>query len=311
MTKRSDNFRAGMVMIGAVGSLSLLDAGMKTLSSAYPPLQVAALRGLASIPFVLVWVSFAGGFRQLLRVRFALHLFRAALGILMLAGFVYGVRRLPLSEAYAIFFVAPLLITAFAVVILNERVGWRRWAAIGVGLGGVLIVLRPSGSGVITAAGVAVLLAAVGYALSAITVRVLGRTDSTQSMVFWLMLMVGMGAGLLALPQWRPIEPRHWIVIAGIAVTGSVGQWAITEAFRMGEASFIAPFEYTALAWGVGLDWILWQTVPGIRTFAGALVIIASGIYLMRRERAERNEEQVIPEDVLPGVQGHGDTRVE
>lgn len=298
MTKRGDNFRAGVVMICAVGSLSLLDAGMKTLSSTYPPLQVAALRGLASLPFVLLWVGLTGGFGQLLRVRFALHLSRAVLGILMLTAFVYGVRRLPLSEAYSIFFVAPLLITAFAVVILKERVGWRRWVAIGVGLGGVLFVLRPSGSGVITTAGLAVLLAAAGYALSAITVRVLGRTDSTQSMVFWLMLMVGVGAGLLALPQWRAIEPRHWIVIAGMAVTGAIGQWAITEAFRIGEASFIAPFEYTALAWGVGLDWILWQTVPGMRTFAGAVVIIGSGIYLMHRERAERRAEQAIAEAV-------------
>ena len=292
MTTRGDNVKAGAVMIVAVGSLSLLDAGMKVLSADYPPLQVAALRGLASLPFVLIWVGFSTGFRQLLRVRFPLHLFRAVLGILMLTGFVYGVRRLPLSEAYSIFFVAPLLITAFAVPLLGERVGWRRWVAIAVGLGGVLIVLRPTGSGVATMAGLAIFLAAVGYALSAITVRILGRTDSSQSMVFWLMLMVGGGAGLLALPGWRPIASQHWIVIAGIAVTGAVGQWAITEAFRMGEASFIAPFEYTALAWGVSLDWILWQTVPGARTFAGAVVIIGSGIYLMRRERAEWKAEQ-------------------
>ena len=284
---RRDNVRGGAVMIVAVGSLCLLDAGMKTLSSSYPPLQVASLRGLASLPFVLLWVAWSGGFRQLVRVRFPLHLFRAVLGIVMLVSFVYGVRELPLSEAYSIFFVAPLLITAFAVPILRERVGIRRWIAIAVGMAGVIFVLRPTATGVATAAGLAVFLAAAGYALSAITVRVLGRTDSTQSMVFWLMLLVGGGAGLLALPRWQPVESRHWIVIAGIALTGSIGQWAITEAFRIGEASFIAPFEYTALVWGVGLDWIFWRVTPGLTTLLGAAIVIASGIYLMRRERAE------------------------
>ena len=76
----------------------------------------------------------------------------------------------------------------------------------------------------------------------------------------------------------------HWIAIGGIAVTGSVGQWAVTEAFRRGEASVVAPFEFTALAWGVALDWLLWRTLPTALTLAGAAVIIASGVYLFRRE---------------------------
>lgn len=284
---RRDNVRGGLTMLVAVGALSLLDAGMKTLAGAYAPLQLAGIRGLASLPFVLVWVGLSGGFGGLLRVRWPLHLLRGALGIVMLSGFVYGVRHLPLSEAYSIFFVAPLLITAFAVPLLGERVGWRRWGAIGVGMAAVWFALRPEGEGVVLLPALAVFLSAVGYALSAITVRVLGRTDSTQSIVFWLMLSVGVVATLLALPAWRPIEAEHWPVIAWIAATGAVGQWAITEAFRLGEASFIAPFEYTAMAWGLGLDWLLWQTVPGGRTWVAAAVIIACGIYLMHRERVE------------------------
>ena len=274
-------------MLVAVGALCLLDAGMKQLSSAYSPLQLAGIRGLASLPFVLVWVGVTSGFAGLLRVRWTLHLFRGVLGILMLCGFVYGVRHLPLSEAYSIFFVAPLLITAFAVPLLGERVGWRRWGAIAIGMVAVWFVLRPQGEGMVLLPAVAVFFAAVGYALSAITVRVLGRTDSSQSMVFWLMLSIGVVATLLSLPNWRPIEAGHWPVIAWIAVSGAVGQWAITEAFRIGEASFVAPFEYSAMAWGVGLDWILWQTVPAGRTWIGAAVIIACGIYLMHRERVE------------------------
>lgn len=273
-------------MLLAVGAFSFMDAGMKSLSAAFPPLQVAALRCLGSLPLIILWVGFRGGFRQLLRIRFGLHALRAALGVGMLASFVYGVRRLPLSEAYAIFFVAPLLITAFAALILHERIEWQRWAAVGVGLAGVVIVLHPTGAGVATLAGLGVVACAIGYALSAILVRILGRTDSTESMVFWVLALMSLGATLLALPQWRPIQPEHWFPILVVGISGCIGQWAITEAFRLGEASFLAPFEYSALAWGLVLDWTLWRTLPELRAIAGAAVIVASGIYLIRRERS-------------------------
>ena len=286
-------------MLVAVGSFSLMDAGLKILSASYPPLQIAALRSFASLPLIMIWIALTTGFRGILRVRFGLHALRAAMGIMMLATFVYGVKHLPLSEAYSIFFIAPLLITAFAALILHERIEWQRWVAIVAGLLGVLIVLKPTGAGWVTLPGISIVVCAVGYALSAITVRILGRTDSTQSMMFWLMAMIGGGATLLALPQWRAIEPRHWIVIAGVGVTGGLGQWAITEAFRIGEASFIAPFEYSALAWGLALDWILWQTLPAARAFAGAAVIIASGIYLIRRERVRDHAPAAVAPDAV------------
>lgn len=272
-------------MLIAAGAFSVMDAFLKLLSPHYSALQVTSIRGLASLPIILVWVGFHGGYGQLLRVRFPLHLFRAAIGIATLAAFTYGVRYLPLSEVYSIFFVAPLLITALAVPVLRERVEPARWIAIAVGFAGVLIVVRPSGTGAVSLPGLAVLAAAAGYAMSAITVRVLGRTDSTQSIVLWLMLLIGVGAGLLALPHWRPVQPEHWPVIFGVAITGSVGQWAITEAFLRGEASLIAPFEYTSLAWGVGLDWFVWNSIPALRTYVGAAVIIASGLYLIRQEK--------------------------
>ena len=278
-------------MLVAVAALSLMDACLKTLAPHYVALQVTTMRALATLPLVVVWVAMTGGFRQLLRVRFPLHLARAILGICMLTLFTYGVRKLPLSDAYAIFFVAPLLITVFAALLLHEQVDRLRWMAVAVGFAGVLIVLRPTGASALTLPGLAVLGCAIGYALSAITVRVLGRTDSTQSMVFWLMGMTAAGAGLLALPNWRPIQAGHWLTIGAMAVTGSVGQWAVTEAFRRGEASVIAPFEYTALAWGIGLDWVLWRTAPGVVTLAGAAVIIASGVYLFRRERVHVEAE--------------------
>ena len=284
-------WRAVLSMLVAVGLFSVMDAGLKLLSPHYPPLQVAAMRGLASLPWVMTWALLTVGPRALLRVRWHLHLLRGVLGISMMAAFVFALRSLPLSTAYSIFFVAPLLITALSVPFLHERVGPRRWIAIAVGLLGVLVVLRPTGEGVLTLGGLAILLAAFGYAVSAITVRVLSRTDSTQAMVVWLMAMMGIGSAVLAAPHWQSIRGADWLVIAGIGIVGALGQVAITEAFRRGEASLIAPLEYTALVWSVLLDFALWGVLPDRVTWYGAAVIVASGLYLLRRERVHAEAE--------------------
>ncbi|WP_460823756.1 DMT family transporter [Lysobacter olei] len=277
--------RAVVAMLLAVALFSLMDAGLKGLASHYPPLQVAALRGAASLPLVLAWALATAGVRPLLRVRWSLHLLRGALGVAMMAAFAYALRHMPLSTAYSIFFVAPLLITALSVPFLGEHVGPRRWVAIGIGLLGVLVVLRPTGEGVLSLAGIAVLVAALGYAISAITVRVLARTDSTQAMMVWLLALMAFGAGVMAWPDWVPLRGADLWLIAGVGVAGALGQYAITEAFRLGEASLIAPLEYTALLWGVILDATLWGVLPDRVTWLGAAIIIASGLYLLHRER--------------------------
>ena len=281
----SSNLRGIVAMLLAVGLFSLMDGGLKHLAGHYPPMQVAALRGLSGLPLVLAWVLATGAAAGLLKVRWGLHLLRAGLSIMMLSCFAFALRGMPLTTAYSIFFVAPLLITALSVPMLGETVGPRRWAAIAVGLLGVLVVLRPTGEGVFGWAGLAVVLAASGYALSAILVRVMHRTDSAQSLVFWMLVMTACGASLLALPGWVPLRLDDGWVIAGVGVTGFLGQVAITEAFRSGEASVVAPFEYSALAWGLGLDLVVWQVLPDGWTFAGAGIIVASGLYLVHRER--------------------------
>jgi drug/metabolite transporter (DMT)-like permease len=288
---RAAGRRGAWLMLAAVALFSLMDACMKLLSAHYPPLQVAALRGAASLPLVLAWALWTVGAPALLRVRWPLHLVRGALGVLLMGSFVYALQRLPLSTAYAIFFVAPLLITALSVPFLRERVGPRRWTAIAVGLLGVLVVLRPTGEGMFTLAGLAVLVGAFGYAVSAIMVRVLARTDSTQAITVWLLVLLAAGAGALAWPQWVMLRAEHAWLVAALGVSGALGQYAITEAFRLGEASQIAPLEYTALIWGVGLDLALWGVLPDAITWLGAAIIIASGLYLLRRERVHAEAE--------------------
>lgn len=291
MHAKPSNLPAIGFMLFAVVMFALMDAGLKLLAPHYPPLQVAALRGMASFPFVLVWVLWTVSARSLLRVHWPLHLLRGVLGIAMMVGFVYGLRTMPLSTAYAITFVAPLLVTAMAGPLLGEKAGPRRWTAIVIGLIGVLVILRPTGEGMMTGGGLAILVAAICYAAGAITVRLLAQRDSIQAMVLWFVVLLSLGAGLMALPNWMALQPGDLWVIAGVGVSGSLAQVALTEAFRRGEASLIAPFEYTALVWGVCLDLALWGVLPDSVTWIGAGIIVASGFYLLRREKVHAEAE--------------------
>jgi drug/metabolite transporter (DMT)-like permease len=283
-TPRSSLTSAVLLMLAAVLLFALMDAGLKLLAPHYPAVQVAALRGAASIPFVLLWVLLSVGPRALLRVRWPLHLLRGVLAVGMMVAFVYAIARMPLSTAYTVFFVAPLMITALAVPMLGEHVGWRRWCAIAVGLAGVVVVLRPSGAGMLSWSGLAMLAAALCYAVSAISVRLLGRTDSTQAMVFWMLTLLAIFATALAWPEWRAVRGEHAWLLLGIGVSGAIGQYCVTEAFRDTPASIVAPLEYTALVWALALDWLLLQTFPSPMTLLGAGIIVASGLYLLRRE---------------------------
>lgn len=277
--------RAALAMLAAVASFAFMDAGLKHLAASYPPMQVAALRGAASLPFILAWVAATGAFATLWRVRWGLQAFRGLTSVMMIACFAYGLARMPMSTAYTIFFVAPLLITALSVPLLGEKVGPRRWTAIVVGMIGVMVVMRPTGEGALSLAALAVVLAATGYAVSAITVRVLSRTDSTASMIVWLLFFLALGAGLLAWPDWVPIRRADAWVIVGLGLAGAIGQYALTEAFRTGEASLLAPLEYTGLVWSLLLDLMIWGVLPDSVTWIGAGIIVASGLYLLRRDR--------------------------
>ncbi|MFD2367631.1 DMT family transporter [Pseudoduganella sp. GCM10020061] len=291
--RRADkgNLYAIYAMMIAVVMFALMDTVMKMLAETLPAIQVAALRSLASLPLVCLYLLWRGAFGGIFRIRYSLHLLRAAVGISMLFFFAYGLKSLSLAQAYTIFFVAPAMVTALSVLILGEQVDARRWIAIVVGLVGVVIALRPSGEGFLTLGGLAILGSALGYAISAIAGRILARTERSEHMVFWLMCMMAIGATALALPSWKAIGVQHaWLLVA-LAVSGFFGQLAITEAFSHGHASAVAPFEYTALAWGVAIDFALWQVLPDGYTMLGAAIIIASGIYLIRHEKVHAESE--------------------
>jgi len=281
-----ENLRGILAMLLAVALFSVMDAQLKLLAGTYGPLQVAFMRGATSLPFVLLPVLLRGRIARLRPVNLRLHLLRGALSILMLGSFIYAVRESSLATTYSIFMFAPLLVAAISVPLLGERVAGAQWTAIAVGLGGVLLMVAPrSGGGWGSLGALAALVAVATYSLSAVTIRMLSRTDTTESMVFWFSVLLSVGAGLLAIPGWVPLQAAHWPLFAGIGVTGALGQQFITEAFRRAPAAVVAPFEYTALLWGVVLDLLVWHVLPGAVTVAGGAIVIGAGLYLLQRER--------------------------
>ena len=273
-------------MLVACACFACMDALLKNLAGLYPPVQVMALRGLTALPLVCLYIAWrreAGGvFNR--RLRWRLHLLRASLNMTMLVLFVYGLKTLGLAEAYTLSFIAPLLMVLIAVPMLGESVQPRHWVAIVLGFVGVVIALRPEEGAFLTMGAVAVLVAAVCYALSNMLGRLISRTESSAALVFWTTAGMAVGGSLLSAPQWVPIEPAHAWVLAGLALSGFLGQMFIAEAFRHGQAATIAPFEYSALAWALVLDWLFWRTAPDAWTLCGGALIIASGLWLARSE---------------------------
>ncbi|HET9330702.1 MAG TPA: DMT family transporter [Steroidobacteraceae bacterium] len=284
---REGRLRAITIMIAAVAVFSFMDALLKFLSAHYPPLQVAMLRGATSLPFTLLPVLIAGRMRDLRPRRWRMHVLRGMLSVVVIGSFIYAVRALSLANAYSVFLSAPLIVAALSVPLLKERLSWRNWLAILLGLLGVIIMLRPSASSMASLGTLAALVGAFAYALSGIAVRVLTRTDTTVSVVFWTVGLMTLFTGIISAPDWVPIEHQHWRHLAALGVLAAIGQYLLTEAFRSAPPSVVSPFEYTALLWGIGIDRLIWHVLPSPRVLLGGGVVIASGLYLIWHERAQ------------------------
>jgi drug/metabolite transporter (DMT)-like permease len=286
----SEHMRGIVAMLVAIAFFAVMDAQLKLLAGHYAPMQVAFLRGVTSLPFVLLPIVLRGRLARLRPVNVRLHLARGALSVLMLGSFIFAVRESSLATTYSIFMCAPLVVAALSAPMLGERVASAQWGAIAVGLAGVLLMIAPRGGGEWVSLGaLAAVVAVATYSLSVVTLRLLSRTDTTESMVFWFSVLLSVGAGLLAIPAWVPLDLDHWPLFVGVGVTGALGQHFITEAFRHAPAAVVAPFEYTALLWGVALDLVIWRVLPGAVTLGGGAIVIGAGLYLLRREARSRS----------------------
>lgn len=282
--ERSGNLLGILAMILGVALFAGVDAILKMLVEHYPPLQVAGLRGLVALPILSVWIHQRGSWGTLLAVRARLQLLRGSLAVGMLVLLTLGYRDLPLANAYTLYFIAPLLMTVLAGPVLGERVAKVHWWAVAGGLVGVLVALRPGADGFINWVGLTIVGAAMCYAGVAVLTRLVSRTDSKESLMFWMAVLMAAVPSLLAWPDWVSLKGEHMVWLAVLAVIGFLAQLAITEAFRYGNASVVAPFEYTALAWAIGLDWLVWSKLPEMHTLVGGVVILLSGFYVLRYE---------------------------
>jgi drug/metabolite transporter (DMT)-like permease len=281
-----DRLRAITTMLAAVGVFAIMDAMLKHLTGHYGPMQLAFLRCAASLVFVAGAIFWRRSWAALRPLNLPLHLARGVIGITMLGSFVFAVRRLNLAQTYTLFLCAPLLMAVLSVPLYGDHIPTRRWLAIALGLGGVIVVLQPWGGGFGSLTGTAAAaLACICYALSSLTVRALGRRNSTLAMVFWLLVLAGGGSGLLSLSDWRPLLSEDWVWLAAVGVSGSLGQLWVTDAFRRAPASVVGPFEYTAILWAFAIDWYFWSATPTISLVIGASIVIASGVYIVLDER--------------------------
>jgi drug/metabolite transporter (DMT)-like permease len=273
-------------MLVSVASFSGMDAMLKLLSEHYPALQVAFLRAAASLPFVLLVIVVRGRLDRIKPVNIKLHLFRGALAVLMLYAFISAVRESSLATTYSIFMFAPLLVAALSVPILGEKVVGGQWAAITVGFLGVLLMLGPVNGQWLSAGSLWAVVGLITYAVAIVSLRLLSRTDSTESMVLGFTVLLMVGAGALAIPVWHEVRwAEDFKLILGVGLMGSIGQQLITVAFRNAPAAVVAPFEYTALVWGVLLDIAIWSVYPSALTLMGGSIVIGAGLYLIQRER--------------------------
>jgi drug/metabolite transporter (DMT)-like permease len=278
--------RAIFYMIAAVAIFAVMDALMKGLTSRYGTLQVSCLRSLSSLVCMSVVILYRRSFAELKPHRAPWHLLRGVLGICMLASFVFAIHRLSLAQTYSIYLTAPLLMTALSVPVFGERVSGGRWFAIVLGLGGVIIILKPWARGdySLVAAGAAV-LSTVCYAINALTVRSLSSSNSSLSLVFWYLVLVGVGSGVLGAHEWRAIGNTDWWWLLAIGITGALGQFWLTVAFSRAPPSVVGPFEYTSILWAFLIDRIFWGATPSLNLLIGALIVVGSGIFVIEQER--------------------------
>jgi drug/metabolite transporter (DMT)-like permease len=269
--------------LSAVLCLAVLDAQVKWLAADYAIAQIAFLRYVVGVAFAVAVAARHGGLRQLRTRRPFGHALRSILNIVTMLTFYAALKRLPLADVIAIAFAAPLFMTVLSVPLLGERVGWRRWAALSVGFVGVMVTLQPFGDG-FNPVGLLAIVSALTYALMLIASRQLSATESSVTILFYYSIGVIVTTGA-AMP-WQWITPG-WAdagLFLACGLVGSVGQLLLNQAFRYGEVSLLAPLEYTALIWAILLGVVVWGEVPTWWVLIGALIVVASSLYIAQRE---------------------------
>jgi drug/metabolite transporter (DMT)-like permease len=289
--KLSPNHRGALWMIAASLGFTVNSALVKALSADHhgaaglDVFQIAFARALFSFALVVPFLLRAGA--GALRTRHpGLHGIRAFAGAAaMVCGF-YAVGRLQLADFTALSFTQPLFVTVLAVILLGEVVRWRRWLATAVGFLGVLVMVRPGASAFDPAALVA-LASVAGIAIAVCMVKRLPAGESHATMLAYFCLMSLAITVVPAVIWWTPPSAQQWLLLAGVGSLGVASQAMIIRAYRSGEASFVAPFDYLKLILAGVIGFAVFDEVPGPWTLVGAAVIVGAALYIARREAAQ------------------------
>jgi len=284
MSSRSGSTRGIVLMIIAVGLLTVNDALAKYLAQRYPVDQVLAIRHAAVLLAILLYAALVTGCQAL-----KAHDWRgqSIRGLLFIAGTVFlvlSVTLLPLATVTSLIMTAPIFVALFSGLLLGERVNRARWLAIIGGFLGVLLIVRPGDQafqwGLLLA-----LAAALANGLRDLLTRRLARTETSIAQLFWSNAAVTVACFATYSAHWQPVGGIDAAWFLGAGVLNALGHFVMIEAMRAGEAALIAPFRYTALIWAVAIGFLVWGDLPDVWVVLGALVIGASGIGMILMER--------------------------
>ncbi len=283
---------------------TIQDVIIKWMSGNYPVHEIVFVRNLVAILPVMVLVYLEGGWSLLKTRRPWPHVVRAVGMFLSYLSFYLGIAAMPLADAVALFFVAPLLITALSVPFLGEQVGLRRWIAVIVGLGGVVVMLRPGG-GVVEPAGLLMIFSALSYAVVVIITRRIAATEKASTMALYacyayvllgglIGALIGDGRFLAAagdhaslafmLRAWQMPSLMDFGLMVVLAFITAIGFYCLSQAYRQSEASMVAPFEYIAIPLATLWGYLFWDQLPDRVALAGMAMIVGSGLYVLKRE---------------------------
>ncbi|HEX3952946.1 MAG TPA: DMT family transporter [Stellaceae bacterium] len=285
MARQQDVVRGILLMCAGVAMFPFMNASVKLLGAHYPASQITWARFTGHLIVMLIVFLPRYGRRLLATRRPGVQICRSLLMLVSNGVFVIAIARVPLATASAIGFTSPLLVTALSVPLLHESVGIRRWSAVIVGFAGALLVIRP-GAGMADPAVLLLLLSSAAYALYQIATRwVSFYDDAAVGIVFSALL--GSLVMSLVLPfvfVW-PRDLFDTVLFCGLGLLGGAGHYLVIRAFQYGPAAVIAPLGYIELVGTATLGYLIFDNFPDVWTWVGALIIIASGIYIALRER--------------------------
>jgi drug/metabolite transporter (DMT)-like permease len=283
--------------IGAASCFGCMGAAIKLgYAAGASTVELGFYRFAFGLLPLLLWVWRSGN-RGVWRTQRPLaHVSRALLGLTTMMLSFSALAYLPLAEATTIAFAAPLFAVILSATMLKEPVGRHRWSAVAVGFAGVVVVMQPHGQS-FPAIGLALAMAAaLGVGGVTITLRQIGRTEGTQTIVLWFTLLSLFALGA-AMPFYaRPHDGRTWLVLAALGLFGGLGQLLMTASLRFAPVSAVVPFDYVQLLWAVLLGWLFFADRPAPTTGFGAATIVASGLYTVYREhRLGRDKTKLDP----------------